>query len=93
MVDWGDSLFDPIKNMSDNPNALVLLEQTKIDPEAYSMIAMLRQQIGDQTFNASSSGRRQGDSGTQEAILMGQDMKKMRVPRTQLETGKNHGPI
>jgi len=82
---YGENIWDPIR--VSRHEDLKLLDQRKVDPEGYQALGQLQQQVSDNTFGAGSRGIAQGSSGSQEAVLIGQDLKKMRVPRAQLESG------
>ena len=86
-IGYGDNLWDDI--VLDDGISLDRIksdDRTQIDPDAYRMLPILRQQVSDQTFGAGAKGVQQGSSGSQEAVLIGQDLKKMRIPRAQIET-------
>lgn len=82
-IDEGENIFDDV--IVDNMNDIMPMEPTDIDRSAYDYMAMLTQQINENTFGAGIQGVRQGYSGTQEAFLTGQEMRFIRPPRVQLQ--------
>jgi len=86
-IRYGENPWDNILILSGGHDALRPLPRTQADPDAYQMLNNLRQQVADNTFGAGAKGVQQGSSGSQEAVLIGQDLKKMRIPRAQLEAG------
>ena len=83
-IAWPDLLWQPV--VSQNFDDFKQLELSKINTESYRLLGLLREQVDDQTFQASIGGKSQADSGTHEATLIAQDLKMLRTPRSQIES-------
>lgn len=82
-IEWPDVLWDPI--VVDSHDEVNELKQRTVDDNAYRMFSLLQQQVDANTFQAGTLGLRQGDSGVQEGVLLGQDAKTWRHPRSRIE--------